>query len=157
MLNAGDVAPAIELPLDDGSTLSLAALRGKPVVVYFYPKDDTSGCTREAIDFSALRADFDGIGVTVVGISPDPVSLHLKFREKHKLAVALAADEDKQVAEAYGVWQEKKMYGRSYMGIVRSTFLIAADGRIAGIWRKVSIAGHAAEVLAAARELAGKS
>lgn len=153
MLKEGDAAPAFILPLDDGSTISLADKRGRPMVVYFYPKDDTSGCTREAIDFSSLLPEFEQIGVTIVGISPDSVKKHAKFREKHDLRVTLAADEDKAVAEAYDVWQEKKMYGRSYMGIVRTTFLIDTEGRIARIWPKVSITGHAAEVLEVARSL----
>lgn len=157
MLREGDLAPDFQLPLDDGTAVSLTALRGHPVVVYFYPKDDTSGCTREAIDFSGFFDDFASLGVRVVGISPDPIAKHQKFRQKHALKVELAADVDKTVAQAYGVWQEKQMYGRSYMGILRSTFLIDAEGRIARLWPKVSVTGHAAEVLDAARSLVGRS
>ena len=153
MLQEGDIAPNFELPVDSEQTLRLSALCGAPVVVYFYPKDDTSGCTKEAIDFTQLRPEFDKLGVRVVGISPDSVNKHAKFAEKHKLTVTLAADEDKSVAEAYGVWAEKKMYGRTYMGIIRTTFLIDADGKIAKIWPKVKVTGHATAVLKTATEL----
>jgi peroxiredoxin Q/BCP len=156
MPKEGDIAPDFQLPLDDGSMVTLSALRGHPVVVYFYPKDDTSGCTREAIDFSALADEFARLGVRVVGISPDSTTKHLKFRQKHALQVWLAADEDKTAAEAFGVWQEKKLYGRAFMGIVRSTFLVDAEGRIARTWPKVSVTGHAAEVLEAAKSLVGE-
>jgi peroxiredoxin Q/BCP len=155
MLADGDKAPDIELPMDGGETLKLSRLRGKPVVVYFYPKDDTSGCTAEAKDFTRLAADFRKAGVEVIGISPDSVEAHARFRKKHALAVKLAADTDKAAATAWGVWVEKSMYGRKYMGVERSTFLIDAKGRIARSWRKVKVPGHAAEVLAAARALAG--
>jgi peroxiredoxin Q/BCP len=152
-LEAGDNAPDFELPRDGGGTLSLADLRGRKVVLYFYPKDDTSGCTAESIDFSALKSDFEKAGAIVVGMSPDSVKKHDKFKTKHRLTVELVADEELKALEAYGVWTEKSMYGRKYMGVERSTFLIAPDGRIARIWRKVKVAGHAAEVLEAARAL----
>lgn len=154
-LAEGDKAPEIDLPTDGGSRFSLRAQRGKPAVVYFYPKDDTSGCTREAIDFSEHQGDFDALGIAIVGISPDAVAQHDKFKRKHGLTVILAADEDRQAAEAYGVWMEKSMYGRKYMGVDRSTFLIDAQGRIARLWRKVKVPGHVEEVLEAARTLAG--
>jgi peroxiredoxin Q/BCP len=154
MLQDGDIAPDFALPTDAGGTFKLSGLRGKPVVVYFYPKDDTSGCTIEAKDFSRLAAEFRKAGVEVVGISPDSVESHEKFRSKHELTVRLAADADKVTAMAYGVWAQKSMYGRSYMGIERSTFLIDKAGRLARSWRKVKVPGHAEEVLAAARGLA---
>ena len=153
MVEEGKAAPDFELPSDQGKPVKLSRLKGKPVVVYFYPKDDTSGCTKEAIEFSALSADFDKLGATVVGISPDSAESHAKFRRKHDLKVALAADADKAVATAYGVWVEKSMYGRKYMGVERSTFLIDAKGRIARAWRKVKVPGHAEEVLAAVKAL----
>ncbi|MCB1508043.1 MAG: peroxiredoxin [Hyphomicrobiaceae bacterium] len=149
----GDTAPDFTLPTDGGGSLTLSSLRGKPVVVYFYPKDDTSGCTREALDFTALAGSFQQAGVAVIGISPDSVKKHDKFKAKHELDVILAADEEKTVVEAYGVWVEKSMYGRKYMGVERSTFLIAADGTIARAWRNVKVPGHAEEVLEAARAL----
>ncbi len=152
-LSAGDNAPDFELPRDGGGKLSLASLRGQKVVLYFYPKDDTSGCTAESIDFSALKPDFEKSGAIVLGMSPDSVKSHDKFKTKHKLAVELVADEERKALEAYGVWTEKSMYGRKYMGVERSTFLIGPDGRIARIWRKVKVPGHAAEVLEAARAL----
>jgi thioredoxin-dependent peroxiredoxin len=149
----GDKAPDFELPTDAGEALKLSRLKGKPVVLYFYPKDDTSGCTAEAKDFSRLAPDFRKAGVEVIGVSPDSVESHGKFRKKYDLAVRLAADADKTVAMAYGVWVEKSMYGRKYMGVERSTFLIDAKGRIARSWRKVKVPGHAGEVLAAAKAL----
>jgi thioredoxin-dependent peroxiredoxin len=155
MLEDGDMAPAFALGTGAGDTVKLSGLKGKPVVVYFYPKDDTSGCTLEAKDFSRLAPEFRKAGVEVIGISPDSVESHRKFSEKHDLAVRLAADPDKAVANAYGVWVEKSMDGRKYMGVERSTFLIGTDGRIAKSWRKVKVPGHAEEVLAAARALAG--
>jgi peroxiredoxin Q/BCP len=154
MLQVGDIAPDFELPTDAGGTLKLSRLRGKPVVVYFYPKDDTSGCTIEAKDFSRLAPEFRKAGVEVVGVSPDSVESHLKFRSKHDLTVRLAADADKSAALAYGVWAQKSMYGRTYMGIERSTFLLDKAGRLAKSWRKVKVPGHAEEVLAAARAVA---
>ena len=154
MLQDGDKAPEFALPADGGETIKLSALKGKPAVLYFYPKDDTSGCTMEAKDFSRLAPDFRKAGVEVIGVSPDSVESHQKFRKKYDLAVRLAADADKAVANAYGVWVEKSMYGRKYMGVERSTFLIDKAGRIAKSWRKVKVPGHAEEVLAAARALA---
>ena len=153
MLADGDKAPDFDLPTEPGETLALSRLTGKPVVLYFYPKDDTSGCTAEAKDFSRLAPDFRKAGVEVIGVSPDGVASHQKFRKKYDLAVRLAADADKTVVTAYGVWVEKSMYGRKYMGVERSTFLIDRQGRIARSWRKVKVPGHAEEVLAAAREL----
>ena len=149
----GDKAPDFELPTEGGKTFKLSAGKGKPVVVYFYPKDDTSGCTVEAKDFSRLAPDFRKAGVEVIGISPDSVESHQKFQKKHDLTVRLGADTDKAVATAYGVWIEKSMYGRKYMGVERATFLIDAKGRIAKSWPKVKVPGHAEEVLAAARAL----
>jgi peroxiredoxin Q/BCP len=153
MPHDGDKAPDFELPTDAGAALKLSKLGGKPVVLYFYPKDDTSGCTAEAKDFSRLAPDFRKAGVEVIGVSPDSVDSHAKFRKKYDLAIRLAADADKAVAAAYGVWVEKSMYGRKYMGVERSTFLIDKAGRIAKSWRKVKVPGHAAEVLAAAQAL----
>ncbi len=149
----GAPAPNMNLPRDGGGNVSLAELAGKKVVLYFYPKDDTSGCTTEALDFTALADDFAAAGAVVVGVSPDPVKAHDKFVAKHNLGVILASDEEKTVLEAYGVWKEKSMYGRQYMGVERSTFLINANGEIARIWRKVKVKGHAQEVLEAARAL----
>jgi len=153
MMQDGDKAPDFELPADSGDTVSLSGVEGKLVVLYFYPKDDTSGCTAEAKEFSQLAADFRKAGAEVIGGSPDSVESHRKFRKKYDLAIKLAADADKAVAMAYGVWVEKSMYGRKYMGVERSTFLIDKRGRIAKSWRKVKVPGHAAEVLAAARGL----
>ena len=153
MLKDGDKAPAIRLASDAGGEVSLAKLKGKAVVLFFYPKDDTSGCTAEAKDFTRLAADFRKAGVEVIGVSPDSVESHAKFRKKYDLAVRLAADADKAVASAYGVWVEKSMYGRKYMGVERSTFLIDGKGRVAKSWRKVKVPGHAEEVLAAAKAL----
>lgn len=153
-LDVGQEAPQFELPGDGGSTIRLAELRGEIVVLYFYPKDDTSGCTVEAIDFTALAGQFDKAGAVVVGISPDTAKSHDKFKKKHSLAVQLAADPDRQAIDAYGVWAEKSMYGRSYMGVERSTFLIDRDGKIARVWRKVKVPGHAEDVLKAAQALA---
>lgn len=148
-LGIGDLAPDFELPSDRGGSIRLSSLRGRPVVVYFYPKDDTPGCTNEAKDFTAAMAAFTAAGATVIGISPDGLAAHAKFRAKYELAVELAADQDKIACEAYGVWVEKSNYGRKYMGVERSTFLVDAEGRIAAIWRKVKVAGHAAAVLEA--------
>lgn len=152
-LTAGDMAPDFNLPRDGGGSVSLAEMRGSPVVLYFYPKDDTSGCTTEALAFSALADEFAKAGVKVIGLSPDPVKSHDKFVAKHGLSVILASDEDKTALSAYGVWKEKSMYGRTYMGVERSTFLIDRDGRVAAVWRKVKVAGHAEAVLKAARAL----
>ncbi|MCR5940690.1 peroxiredoxin [Ochrobactrum sp. XJ1] len=148
----GDPAPDFTLPSDNGE-ISLSSLKGKPVVIYFYPKDDTSGCTKEAIAFSLLKPEFDKVGVRVIGLSPDSATKHAKFRKKHDLTVELAADEDRVALEAYGVWVEKSMYGRKYMGVERTTFLIDAEGRIARVWNKVKVDGHAEAVLEAARAL----
>lgn len=150
---AGDPAPAFTLAGDGGRELSLAALKGRKAVVYFYPKDDTSGCTKEAIAFSRLRDSFAAADTQVIGVSADSVASHDRFKAKHGLGVALAADEERQAINAYGVWVEKSMYGRKYMGIERATFLIGRDGRIARVWRKVRVRGHADEVLAAAKAL----
>lgn len=155
MLESGDRAPDFTTTLDDGSSVSLSRLGGAPVVLYFYPKDDTSGCTAEAKDFTALAARFEKAGARVIGISPDSVAAHVKFKRKHELGIALAADTEKTIAEAYGVWVEKSMYGRKYMGVERSTFLVDAEGRLAAIWNKVKVPGHAAEVLKAVEALAG--
>jgi thioredoxin-dependent peroxiredoxin len=150
---AGDTAPQFDLQIDAEKRASLKDFLGKKLALYFYPKDDTSGCTAEAIAFNALRKDFDKAGTAILGVSPDGVKSHAKFKAKHGLDLDLAADEDKAMLEAYGVWVEKSMYGRKYMGVERSTFLIGADGRIAKVWRKVKVSGHAEEVLAAARAL----
>ena len=151
---AGAKAPAFDLPTDGGGKLSLKALKGKKVVLYFYPKDDTSGCTREAIDFNGLKGEFEKAGAVVVGVSPDSTASHDKFKKKHGLDFPLIADEEKAMLEAYGVWVEKSMYGRKYMGVERTTLLIGADGKVAQVWNKVKVPGHADEVLAAARALA---
>jgi thioredoxin-dependent peroxiredoxin len=153
MLQEGKKAPDFTLPGDGGNKIKLSALKGRPVVLYFYPKDDTAGCTKEAVAFTDLKAEFDAIGAIVIGISPDSAASHDKFIAKHDLAVRLASDEDKKVVEKYGVWVEKSMYGRKYMGVERTTFLIDATGKIASIWRKVKVPGHAEAVLEATREL----
>ena len=150
MIMQGDTAPALKLSASDGLTTDLAA-PGKPLVLYFYPKDDTSGCTREAQDFTALGSDFAKAGARIVGVSRDAMNKHQKFIAKYDLAVPLASDEDGVISDAFGTWVEKSMYGRKYMGMERATFLIAADGRIVREWRKVKVPGHAAEVLAAVR------
>src|SRR4051794_37182827 len=154
MINEGDRAPAITVTATDGTKLNLAA-PGQPLVLYFYPKDDTSGCTREAQDFTALAADYAKAGVKVVGVSRDPMKRHEKFIGKYGLKVPLVSDEDGRISEAFGTWVEKSMYGRKYMGMERATYLIAADGRVLKAWRKVRVPDHAEEVLGAARELAG--
>ena len=153
LLQSGDPAPDFNLPRDGEGALSLADFKGRKLVLYFYPKDDTSGCTAEAIDFNRLASDFAAAGAAVVGASPDPVKKHDKFRQKYELTFPLLADEAKQTLEAYGVWVEKSMYGRKYMGVERTTFLIGGDGKIAKIWRNVKVPGHAEEVLKAAQEL----
>jgi peroxiredoxin Q/BCP len=152
-LNAGDAAPNFDLPADGGGRVALADFKGKAVVLYFYPKDDTSGCTSEAQGFTEAAADFAAAGAVVVGVSPDSAASHDKFKAKYGLNLRLGADVEKTVCEAYGVWVEKSMYGRQYMGVERSTFLIDAKGQIAKAWRKVKVPGHVAEVLAAARAL----
>ena len=153
MINEGDRAPAIDIVTSGGETVRLAA-PGRPLVLYFYPKDDTSGCTREAQDFTALAGKFEKAGVKVVGVSRDPMRAHEKFIGKYGLAVPLASDEDGRVSDAFGTWVQKSMYGRKYMGMERSTFLIGADGKVLRAWRKVKVPGHAAEVLKAAVETA---
>jgi peroxiredoxin Q/BCP len=149
----GAIAPDFDLETDGGGRVKLSALKGKKVVLYFYPKDDTSGCTLEAVNFTALAGDFKKAGAVVVGVSPDTCKSHDKFKKKHNLSVVLAADPEKQAIEGYGVWVEKSMYGRKYMGVERSTFLIDAKGRIAKAWHKVKVPGHAEAVLEAAKEL----
>jgi peroxiredoxin Q/BCP len=144
MIEAGDLAPDFSLPADDGSTVSLADFSGRRLVLYFYPKDDTSGCTAQACELRDDLPAFSDLGVDVVGVSPDSVKSHVKFKTKYDLNFPLLADEEHAAAEAYGVWQEKSMYGRTYMGIVRSTFLIGPDGRLEVVWRKVKARGHAA-------------
>jgi thioredoxin-dependent peroxiredoxin len=152
-LAPGAKAPAFTLPRDGGGTVSLADFAGRKLVLYFYPRADTPGCTIEAIDFSRLKAAFSRAGADVLGVSADPVAAQDKFKAKHKLAIALASDERRKMLEAYGVWQEKSLYGRKFLGVVRATFLIGPDGRIAQAWPKVSVAGHADAVLAAAKAL----
>lgn len=151
-LKIGDLAPDFSAPRDGGGTLSLADYAGKPVVLYFYPKDDTPGCTKEAIGFTETAADFAALGATVIGVSKDPVKKHDKFVAKYDLGIPLISDEDGTVCENYGVWVEKSMYGKTYMGIERATYLIGADGKIAHIWRKVKVPGHVEAVLTALRE-----
>lgn len=153
MVKEGDKAPDFELPSDTRGKLKLSKLKGKAVVLFFYPKDDTSGCTKEAVGFSQRLGEFTDIGVEVLGVSPDSLVKHAKFREKHELTVTLLADEEKKVLNAYGAWVEKSMYGRKYMGVERSTFLIGKDGKIAQVWRKVKVPGHVETVLAAAKAL----
>ena len=153
MVEDGKKAPDFALPDADGKTVKLASLKGRPVVVYFYPKDDTSGCTAEAKGFTCLAGDFKKARAEVIGISPDSSTSHRKFQEKYDLGVRLLADEERTAAEAYGVWVEKSMYGRKYMGIERSTFLVDSAGKIARSWRKVKVPGHAEEVLEAVRAL----
>ena len=152
-LKAGDAAPNFKLATDEGTQVSRASLKGQPYIVYFYPKDDTSGCTREALEFSAAARKFAALGVTVLGVSKDSVQSHAKFRAKHKLKIALGADPDLVMAQAWGVWGEKTLYGRKYMGMERATFLVDAKGRIAEAWRKVKVPGHVEAVLAAAKKL----
>lgn len=152
-LQTGDLAPAFRLPRDGGGEITLAEFAGKVLVLYFYPKDDTSGCTREAIDFNALMPAFRDAGAEIVGVSPDSAGSHDAFKAKHGLGLALGSDEAQEACQAYGVWQEKSMYGRKYMGVERTTVLIGRDGRIAEIWPKVSVKGHADAVLAAVKAL----
>jgi peroxiredoxin Q/BCP len=150
MINEGDTAPSMEVAASDGSRLDLSS-PGQPLVLYFYPKDDTSGCTREAQDFTALATDFANAGVKVVGVSRDSMKKHEKFIGKYELAVPLVSDEDGRISDAFGTWVEKSMYGRKYMGMERSTFLIGPDGRVLKAWRKVKVPGHAQQVLEAAK------
>jgi thioredoxin-dependent peroxiredoxin len=152
-LQPGAKAPAFALPRDGGGTISLTDFAGRKLVLYFYPRADTPGCTTEAIDFNRLKTAFGKANTEILGVSADPVQAQDKFKAKHKLRLALASDETHGMLEAYGVWQEKSMYGRKFMGVVRATFLIGPDQRIAQVWPKVSVAGHAEEVLAAAKAL----
>jgi len=152
-LKTGDEAPNFTLPATGGTTLSLKGLRGRKVVLYFYPKDDTSGCTLEAQDFNRLRPEFEAADATVIGVSPDSLKSHDKFRAKYGLDLTLASDEAKAMLQAYGVWAEKSMYGRKYMGVERTTVLVDRDGRIAEVWSKVKVPRHAEEVLKAAQAL----
>ena len=149
----GDKAPAFTLPTNGDGKLSLSDLKGKKVVLYFYPRDDTPGCTNEAKDFTAAKKDFDKIGAEIIGVSKDTVAKHDKFIDKHDLKVTLASDEEGKVLEKYGVWVEKNMYGKKSMGIERSTFLIDEKGVIRNVWRKVRVKGHVDEVLEAAKAL----
>jgi len=151
MVSEGDRAPAMTVTASDGGNLNLAS-PGQPLVLYFYPKDDTSGCTREAQDFTALAPEFAKAGVKVVGVSRDSMKSHDKFIGKYGLAVPLASDEDGRISDAFGTWVQKSMYGRKYMGMERATYLIGADGRVLRAWRKVKVPNHANEVLKAARE-----
>lgn len=152
-LNEGIPAPDFTLPTDGGGSLTLSSLRGRKVVLYAYPQDDTTSCTNEALSFDALRDEFAAAGTTVIGISPDSVKRHDKFKQKYDLKLTLVSDEERKAIEAYGLWIEKQMYGRHYMGVERSTFLIDAAGRIVRVWAKVRVKGHAEAVLAAAQEL----
>ena len=152
-LMIGSEAPAFTLPATEGQEIDLDTFRGRKVVLYFYPKDDTSGCTREAQDFQALRQDFAAAETEIVGVSPDSLKSHDRFRAKYGLSFPLASDEAKSMLEAYGVWVEKSMYGRKYMGVERTTVLIDRDGRIARVWNNVKVPDHASEVLDAAKAL----
>jgi peroxiredoxin Q/BCP len=152
-LKVGQLAPAFTLPRDGGGSLSLADFKGRKLVLYFYPRADTPGCTREAIDFSKLRADFAKADTEILGVSADPVEAQDAFKKKHRLTISLLSDETHRMLEAYGAWGKKSMYGKTFMGILRVTFLIGPDRRIAQIWPKVKVDGHAAEVLKAAKAL----
>ena len=152
--STGDKAPDFSLPsVGAHDHVSSSKLNGTAFVLFFYPKDDTSGCTTEAKDFTSARSEFADLGVELIGISPDPVNKHVKFRDKHNLEVTLAADEENTALQAYGVWQEKSMYGKKYFGVVRSTFLIGKDGKVLAAWRKVKVGGHVDEVLETAKKL----
>ncbi|MEO1676754.1 MAG: thioredoxin-dependent thiol peroxidase [Pseudomonadota bacterium] len=153
MIEPGTPAPDFSLPRDGGSELALADLKGKSVVLYFYPKDDTSGCTKEAQAFTELLGEFEAEGATVLGVSKDSVKKHDKFRDKYDLKVTLLSDDEGDVCERYGVWVEKSMYGKTYMGIERSTFLIDGEGTVREVWRKVKVPGHAEKVLEAVKSL----
>lgn len=152
-LAPGDKAPLFKLTTDTEGEISSASLQGKPYILYFYPKDDTTGCTKEAIAFSALQKKFDAAGIKVIGVSKDSIASHKKFRSKHKLSVLLASDGETAIAQAFGVWVEKSLYGRQYMGMDRATFLVDSQGVIRKIWRKVKVPGHAEAVLAEALAL----
>ncbi|WP_371168938.1 thioredoxin-dependent thiol peroxidase [Aliiroseovarius sp. 2305UL8-7] len=156
MLKAGDIAPDFTLPQDGCDPVTLSKLAPAPVILYFYPKDSTPGCTTEALDFTALLPEFDALGARVFGISKDSLKRHENFRAKQNLSVALLSDADGTVCEDYGTWGEKKNYGRTYMGITRTTFLIGSNGKIAQVWNKVKVKGHAEEVLAATKALADR-
>jgi peroxiredoxin Q/BCP len=149
----GDHAPDFTMPTDGGGSVTLSKLRGKPVVLYFYPKDDTSGCTAEACGFRDSFPDYGKTSAVVIGVSKDSVASHDKFKKKHELPFTLASDTDGKVCESYGVWVEKSMYGRKYMGIDRSTFLIDGEGVVRNVWHKVKVPGHVAQVLKAAQAL----
>ena len=155
-LDTGSSVPDFELPRAGGGTVGLRDLKRKPFVLYFFPKDGSEGCTTEALDFSRLKPQFAALGVSIVGVSPDSPKSKDKFRAKHDLTIDLLSDEEKTMLQAYGVWVEKSMYGRKYMGVERTTFLVGADGIVANVWRKVRIAGHADAVLEAARGLAAR-
>jgi peroxiredoxin Q/BCP len=152
-LAAGDKAPSFKVKTDDGGTISSSGLKGSPYVLYFYPKDDTSGCTKEAIGFSESLKAFDKLGIPVIGVSKDGLESHARFRKKHKLKIALGSDPEIEVAQAWGVWGEKTLYGRKYMGMERATFLVNAKGVIAQAWHKVKVPGHVEAVLGAAKSL----
>ena len=152
-VDVGDKAPNFKMPTDGGGEVSLQSLKGRNVVLYFYPKDDTPGCTKEACGFQEALPDFSKIDAAIVGVSKDSIERHQKFKNKYGLKFTLGSDEDGSVCESYGVWKEKKNYGRTYMGIERSTFLIDAKGVVRNVWRKVSINGHVDEVLEAAKAL----
>jgi peroxiredoxin Q/BCP len=151
-LETGAPAPDFTLPTDGGGSITLSALRGQPVVLYFYPKDDTPGCTTESCDFRDAELDFSNLGVKIIGISKDSVASHDRFKAKHGLTFPLASDTDGRVCDTYGVWVEKKNYGKTYMGIERTTVLIGRDGSVVKVWRKVKVAGHVASVMEAAKE-----
>lgn len=152
MIETGDKAPTFKLPSDAEDTVSASSLKGAPYVLFFYPKDDTSGCTKEAIAFTDHLDAFEALGVRIIGVSPDSVASHQKFKAKRELGMTLLSDEDHTLAEAYGVWVEKNMYGRKYMGLERATYLVDGKGKIVEMWRKVKVAGHVEKVLAAAQE-----
>ena len=153
VLAVGAKAPAFRLPRDGGGEVALADFKGRKLVLYFYPRADTPGCTREAIDFSRLRAQFHKAGTDILGVSADPIKAQDAFKKKHELTLALGSDETHKMLEAYGAWGEKSMYGRTFMGILRITYLLGPDGRVVHIWPKVKVTGHAEEVLAAAKAL----
>ncbi|WP_427023201.1 peroxiredoxin [Aureimonas ureilytica] len=153
--SVGQDCPDFELPDSDGALVSKATLKPRPFVLYFYPKDDTSGCTTEAIEFTGLIEEFAALGIEVLGVSPDSPAKHCRFRDKHGLKVRLLADEEKSLLQAFGVWAEKSMYGRKYMGVERTTALIGGDGKVAKVWEKVKAGGHAREVLEAAKAMTG--
>lgn len=152
-LEPGAKAPAFRLPREDGTTVSLKDFKSRNLVIYFYPKADTPGCTKEAIDFSRLRAAFAKAGTDILGVSADPVPAQAKFKTKHKLTIPLASDESRAMLQAYGAWGEKSMYGRKFLGVIRKTFLIDGQGRVVQVWPKVRVPGHAEAVLEAARAL----